>query len=210
MYKTTGQGKTRAFLAILLPDAIKKAIYAQFSSKLKKLPLDVKWVEEENYHLTLKFFGYLSAKEIQKIHNIMNQLTPQIEQFTLSCEGLGVFPDLSNPRVIWLGLSGELEKLKTVHAKIERELSAAGFPVEEREFQPHLTIGRFRSDSNLELFIEFFDKAKEIPFSPQFRDIEVQEIHLMKSVLTPSGPRYSSLKAYPLRKKTKKTTCPLD
>lgn len=201
MSKTTDREKIRAFLAILLPEDVKKAIHLQFASRLKELPLDVKWVEEENYHLTLKFFGSLREKEIQRIHNIMEQVTPQIEQFTLSYEGLGVFPDLAHPRVIWLGLSGEVEKLKMVHAKIEKELSAAGFPREERGFQPHLTIGRFRSNSNLELFIEFFNEVKEAAFSSQFRNIEVQELHLMKSILTPSGPRYSSLKSYPLRKK---------
>lgn len=201
MSNTTGHGKIRSFLAILLPSDIKKAIHQQFSSKLKKLPLDIKWVEEENYHLTLKFFGSLDVKDIQQINNILNQIIPQIEQFTLSYEGLGVFPDLVNPRVIWLGLSGEVEKLKTLHSKIENELSAAGFPREEKKFQPHLTIGRFRSNSNLELFIKFFNEFREAPFSPQIRDIEVQELHLMKSVLTPAGPRYSSLAAYPLRKK---------
>ncbi|MGB9792379.1 MAG: RNA 2',3'-cyclic phosphodiesterase [Thermacetogeniaceae bacterium] len=200
MSNNASREKIRSFLAILLPGDIRKAIHQQFSSKLKKLPLDVKWVEEENYHLTLKFFGSLNAKEIQQINKILNRVIPQIEQFTLSYEGLGVFPDLANPRVIWLGLSGEVEKLKMLHSKIENELSAAGFPREEKKFQPHLTIGRFRSNSNLEMFIKYFNELREAPFSSQIRDIEVQELHLMKSVLTPAGPRYSSLAAYPLRK----------
>lgn len=197
MSDTIMQKKTRSFLAILLPADAKKIIH-QVSSGLRQLPVDVKWVEEENYHLTLKFFGSLTTDEIQRVHDTLNRLTPQMEQFTLSYGGGGVFPNLKQPRVIWVGLTGEVEKLSRLHAKIEEKLFTAGFPKEEKKFRPHLTIGRFRSDSNLDLFIKFL---KENPLPQHLGNISVQEFHLMKSTLAREGPHYASLAVYPLHKK---------
>ncbi|HHW41129.1 MAG TPA: RNA 2',3'-cyclic phosphodiesterase [Syntrophomonadaceae bacterium] len=198
MVDTSVQKKTRSFLAILLPDAVKKAIH-QVSSPFRKLPLDVKWVEERNYHLTLKFFGSLTASEIQRVHDTLKQLTPDVEQFSLSYGGFGVFPNLMRPRVVWLGLAGEVERLIQLYTKIEEKLFTAGFPREEKKFRPHLTLGRFRSNANIDLFIKF---VNENPLPDHIGNINVDELHLMESRLTPGGPHYTSLAAYPLRKKS--------
>ncbi len=198
MLDSFGQKKTRSFLAILLPDAVKKTIH-QVTSPFRLLPLDVKWVEERNYHLTLKFFGPITANEIQRLHHTLNQLTTHVEQFILSYGGFGVFPNLMRPRVVWLGLDGEVESLNRLYTKIEEKLFAAGFPREEKKFRPHLTLGRFRSNVNIDLFIKF---VKENPVPDHIGNFDVVELHLMESKLTPAGPHYTSLAAYPLRKKS--------
>jgi len=195
---SASQKKTRSFLAILIPDAVKKAIH-QVTSPFRLLPLDVKWVEERNYHLTLKFFGPITASEIQRVHDALNQLTPHVEQFSLSYGGFGVFPNLMRPRVVWLGLAGEVESLIQLYTKIEEKLFTAGFPREEKRFRPHLTLGRFRSNSNIDQFLKI---VKENPVPDHIGNFDVVELHLMESRLTPGGPHYTSLAAFPLRKKS--------
>ncbi|NPV28283.1 MAG: RNA 2',3'-cyclic phosphodiesterase [Firmicutes bacterium] len=197
MENAFGPKKIRSFLAVLLPDDVKNQIY-QHLNPICRLPLDIKWVEKENYHLTLKFFGSLTESEIRKISLFLTELTPQVDSFSLKYGGWGLFPNRRHPRVLWLGLGGDaLDALHNLWLKIENGLLNHGFPREEKSFHPHITLGRFRSPANIELLLI---KMKGSPLSGEIGSFPVSELHLMESKLSPAGPSYSSLAAFPLRR----------
>ncbi len=182
--------KTRSFTAILLPSDLQQRISASVEP-LSKLPLDVKWVEKNNLHLTLKFFGSLTRAEIQKAVNQLKILAQQEEPFYLQCGELMALPNSSHPRVICLSLKGEVKKLQLLWQKIEQSLARVGFPQEKRKrFHPHITLGRFRSRGEWALIEEY---AGHFPNDK----ILVSQIHLMASKLTTRGPIYTPLAEIP-------------
>lgn len=185
----------RCFVAILLTDEAKSNIY-RVTEPFRQFPLDVKWVERENYHLTLKFLGSLDPSRVEKADAILAGITREHDRFALSYGGLGMFPHPRRPRVLWLSLAGDVESLLALQLKLEKGLVAAGFLHEEKIFRPHLTLGRFRSTAHLDAF---YNKYREIPVAKNIGTFPVPELHLMESKLTPAGPHYTSLASYPLR-----------
>lgn len=186
--------ETRSFIAVLLPPELKRDIY-QFNAPLQRLPLDIKWVEKENYHLTMKFLGSCTAREINKASNFLWDLTGEWEPFHLQCGELIVFPNWHRPRVISISLRNT-ENLQNLWYKIEKGLASRGFPEEKRKrFSPHITLGRLRSkNSELKKIL----KGKACPLTG--KDILVRELYLMASKLTPKGPQYTVIKSFPFRK----------
>lgn len=188
--------KVRSFLAVLLPEDLKRGIYRGLAP-IRRLDLDVKWVEEENYHLTLKFFGDLTPEQIQMIKEILPGLGDGEAPFHLRCSNSYLlFPDQKRPRVFCLALTGDLEALYRLQQKTERELVKAGFLAEKKKFHPHITLGRFRSLRNSQALFRLIQENAALPFEEGF---PVREIVLMASELTPRGPRYKPLAAFPLR-----------
>ncbi|MDD2359217.1 MAG: RNA 2',3'-cyclic phosphodiesterase [Syntrophaceticus schinkii] len=187
---------TRSFIAVLLQPEIKRGIY-QSTASLYQLPLDIKWVEEENYHFTLKFFGSLTQEEIEKVKTFLEAFTAAIKPFYLQCGELMVFPNWRSPRVLSLSLKGEIKILQGLWHNIETGLADIGFLEEKRKrFNPHITLGRFRSGNDaLEKMIR--ERAGHIP-DEKFL---VQELYLMASKLTPEGPEYTALARYPFQVK---------
>lgn len=194
-HQTKNTGEMRCFLAILLPAEVRGLIY-QKAAAYRTLQLDVKWVEEENYHLTLKFFSSLPVHATEKISVIMNKIAEGTSSFELSFGSAGVFPNRKRPKVLWLGLGGQVGRLLELQSRIEQELSLAGFPGSAQSFQPHLTLGRFRSEGRLEML---FQRLESEPVSQNMGAFRVEAVHLMKSRLTPAGPVYTPLAVYPLR-----------
>jgi len=180
----------RAFTAVLLQPELQQRI-TDCAGPLYKLPLDVKWVEKNNFHLTLKFFGSLSREDIQKAVTQLKIIAGQEKPFYLQCGELTALPNSSHPRVICLSLKGEVDRLQFLWQRIENTLAAAGLPQEKRDrFHPHITLGRFRSRGNWE------DIARNAgPFPEDI--ILVDKIHMMASKLTPRGPIYTPLAAIP-------------
>jgi len=187
---------TRSFIAVLLPPWIKRGIY-QSTAPLYQLPLDIKWVEEENYHLTLKFFGSLTHEEIQKAKRFLEAFTAAIKPFYMHCGELMVFPNWRRPRVLSLSLKGEIKLLQDLWHQLETGLASIGFLEEKRKrFNPHITLGRFRSGNDaLEKMIR--ERAGHVPVEKFL----VQELYLMASKLTPKGPEYTALARYPFQVK---------
>ena len=181
----------RAFTAVLLQPELQQRI-SDCAGSLYKLPLDVKWVEKNNLHLTLKFFGSLSRGDVEKAVTQLKMIAEQEKPFYLQCGELTALPHSSRPRVICLSLKGELDRLQSLWQRIENTLAAAGFPKEKRNkfHPPHITLGRFRSKGNWAVITKNAD-----PFPDD--KILVDKIHMMASKLTPHGPIYSPLAAIP-------------
>ena len=133
---------SRLFIAVeLTPDARRYAAKALRIFQ-EGLLLNVRWVRPENIHLTLKFLGKVSKDAIPAIENGMRRAVKGISPFTVLMQGAGCFPSSERPRVLWLGLQGELEPLITVQSRLEDSLEALGMDREARRFRPHLTVGR--------------------------------------------------------------------
>lgn len=184
----------RSFLAVLLDPEIKRDIYRAVR-RLQKLPHDMKWVAEKNYHLTMKFFGDLSGEEIDQAIAILEPFAAGRSPFYLQCGELTAFPNRRRPRILCLPLHGETDTLQDLWQKSEAGLARAGFPEEKRKsFHPHITLGRFHHEKNI-VWKELIDQAG--PF-PEQRFL-VRDLYLMSSKLTPQGPRYKALAKFPFQ-----------
>lgn len=177
----------RCFISIELPQEIKKNIEKEIK-KLKETPVDIKWVQTDNFHITLKFLGSTPQSLIPEIKTRLTEAVKGQRCFSIEFKGAGVFPTTKYPRVIWIGIR-DSDKLVSLQADVEMALSGIGFEPEERRFEPHLTIGRVRSQKAREALIREITNLKDTVFGK----IEVKEISIMKSELHPQGPRYERL-----------------
>ena len=145
----------RSFIAIELPAAV-ISLLDNVQQELKVLRLKARWVRPQNIHLTLKFLGNIDSGEIEKIGRAMVDAAGDSAPFTLTIGGIGFFPDIKRPRVIWVGLDGAKPALFNLQRNLADRLAIAGFPKEERSFKAHLTLGRIRQQLILILSTRLF------------------------------------------------------
>lgn len=180
--------RIRVFLAIPLASLFEEEV-AAFINPLKRSYPEVRWVQPSGIHVTLRFFGPVSRDEISKIRPCVIPFTKPVRPFEVFLQGFGAFPHLKRPRVLWVGMEGDLAPLKKLHREIEESLSQAGYPIEEREFKPHLTIGRVKEGGRI-------SGLEGIAFKPTEPKL-IQEAVLFESRLTPEGARYEAIETYP-------------
>lgn len=181
--------KIRAFLALPLAEAFESWV-RPVTEKLKAQYPKVKWVLPNQIHVTLHFFGQVETNEIPTISNCVLPVTSASKPLHLFLKGLGAFPNLERPRVIWVGLEGDVERLEELHKNLEHRFQKAGFPCEGRMFKPHLTFGRIREGKRLVSF--------RTPELGPTETKQISELILYKSTLTPAGPVYEKVQTYPL------------
>jgi RNA 2',3'-cyclic 3'-phosphodiesterase len=178
----------RSFIAIELSPQAHDEL-ASLQSALQKAGADVKWVEPENIHLTLKFLGDLEPKKAEEVKELLIKTVSGFKPFELSMKGAGAFPSLSSPRVIWAGVGlGAAESMRIAET-IETKLQGTGIPGEERKFHPHMTLGRVRSPKNCEKLRGIIETIKFETGSK----INVNHLTLFRSRLSPQGPLYTPL-----------------
>lgn len=190
-----GIQKIRSFFAIPTSNDCKEEFTKIILDLKQNLPYGIRWVKSEHLHLTLKFLGEFNSTDISAIENILKPIISTIDHFQLSFQNLGVFPNFSNPKVIWIGINYP-ESLLHLFKEIEAAAFNLGYPKESRPFSPHLTIGRVKKEqpdlNRLSLSLKR-NSNEEICSSP------VDNVVLFQSVLTPSGPVYSELFHLPLK-----------
>jgi len=179
----------RSFLAIELPRTILKKI-EEVQGDLRLSRADVRWVNPEKIHLTLKFFGNIDESRIDPIVKSIEGPVQNISPFTLSVRGMGAFPHFKNPRVIWVGLVDGKGVLVSFQKEVEKELGKIGFEPEDRAFHPHLTLGRVKSNRGRDELVGRMEKFRE----EEFGDFQVERVVLFKSDLRPSGPIHTALR----------------
>jgi len=179
----------RAFLAIDVPDSYRAGLTA-VQEALKKSGADVRWVTPANIHLTLKFFGDITDRQVEAIAAAAATIAATTPVLTLQAQSLGTFPGLRNPRVIWLGLAGQTDLLAILAQQLENAFVPLGFPAEKRPFTPHLTLGRVRSNRGREELQRLLENLVLPPF-PAF---PVNAVVLYQSTLRPQGAVYTPIR----------------
>ena len=179
----------RTFIAIKLPDDVIERL-REVQTGLKREGLDIKWVRPENIHLTLKFLGDIQNSDVDAVGNALESATAPFAPLTLSAAGLGAFPSVKRPRVLWAGVRGDLEMLSRLHARLEEALSRlVGIEKENKTFKGHLTLGRIKNkvppDAMIDAVSRYGDMASQ--------GFVADTLHLIKSELKPSGPVYTDL-----------------
>lgn len=185
------QEKIRAFLALDLPDEVIRFL-EDISSRLKNSMADIKWVSPQSMHLTIKFLGDVEKSSIRDIERMVRPIFSVQAQFALDISGIGVFPNLRQPRILWIGMSDPSGQLNKMVAVVEEALDALGFERESRTFTPHLTLGRVRSQKGKDKLLALMDSLR---FSPSMRFMTERAI-LFESNLERSGARYNALSVF--------------
>ncbi len=182
----------RAFIAINIDPQVIGEISEAMVQLRQALP-EVRWVAPDKIHLTIKFLGDIERTQVELVANALEQVVRPFPRFTISAKGLGVFPGLRRPRVLWVGL--ESIQLVKLAAKVEASLEPLGFVREVREFQPHLTIGRWRQfDSVTKRLAEELQRWK----SHSFGLSRVEALVLFQSELKPDGALHKPLRVIPM------------
>jgi len=208
----------RAFIAIELPTEIKDALSGiQENLKIEQFKLlsseilpglrgkmgnlrakvdngreSISWVNPQNLHLTLKFLGEISCKQLNEIKQIIAEIVKTSPGFKIKLEAAGVFPDLHAARIIWIGDNQTPLELKQITQQLEIRLADSGIPREQRDFRPHITIGRVKSrliPSDLKKALEKIEKD----ITEAGWKFDCREITLFESILGPAGPTYRIL-----------------
>jgi RNA 2',3'-cyclic 3'-phosphodiesterase len=174
----------RAFIAVPLPPEVRTSL-AEVQAKLRAFGAPVRWTAASSIHLTLKFLGEINPAILPELTASLRSGTQAERPFTLHLQGLGGFPNLRIPHVIWCGLTGDIDRLEALQQKVETVCTKSGFAPEERPFRPHLTLGRVRDKRNMEALLDFIKGAGILDSA-----FEVAEYHLYESILRPQGAQY--------------------
>jgi 2'-5' RNA ligase len=183
----------RSFIAIDFPEETRKAL-EDIQKELKQCGAGVRWVKPGSIHLTLKFLGNIHPAQVEDIALAVAEEIRDDPPITLGAAGLGAFPSRRKPRVIWIGMEGEVQRLTRIQARVENALESLGFVREKRPFRPHLTIGRVKDHRKLQALI---DAMATLDMEP-FNSFDADEIILYKSDLRPTGAIYTKLHRMPL------------
>ncbi|MGQ9542748.1 MAG: RNA 2',3'-cyclic phosphodiesterase [Candidatus Bathyarchaeia archaeon] len=179
--------RIRAFISIDVDDEQIRFKLTEFQKRIVDLGGDVKLVEPENIHLTLRFLGEIEQKAIQGIVDSLRNII--LSPFDIQFRGVGAFPSLSHMNVIWVGIEQGKEELMKISESIEASLRRIGVPRDKKGFSPHVTIARVRSGRNKQNIAKLLSEHNDA----EFGSMKVESIRLKRSVLTSQGPVYTTI-----------------
>ena len=177
----------RSFIAIPLTGEVQRAA-RKLARELHGEKDGMKWVPDDNLHLTLKFLGDVIDRDVPQVCNVIRECCQATPPFELEFEGTGGFPSDERPRVVWAGITSGGEYLVELVARLEADLAKLGFKPEPRDYRPHLTLGRVRSGSR-SASPEVVDKVARLKRRRLGR-MSVEQVRLYASYLDKEGPTY--------------------
>jgi RNA 2',3'-cyclic 3'-phosphodiesterase len=180
----------RVFIAVPLPADLKAKLVA-LQQEFQRLRLEATWVREAGFHITLKFLGEVDFSLIGAIISCMSTAAQHYHPFTLTLAGMGVFPQESSPRVLWVGVQDATGTLRQIQQMLDTRLAQIGFSSEDRPFAPHLTLARLKRVSRRGEFLVALKTHREAVLG----QLNIDRIELVESQLHPSGARYSLVNA---------------
>lgn len=187
----------RAFVAVEIDDKTRQRV-AAWQEELRQSGGDVKWVEPVNFHLTLKFLGNVETVRVPALSSALKASLAGHRAFSVELAGMGAFPSIARPRVIWVGLSEGAGELRLLAQAVDKALEPLGFPREEKPFAPHLTIGRVRDRGIRRGVPDELKRSLASSSTVKWGSFLVDSVHLMKSQLTARGPIYSRVEVMQL------------
>jgi 2'-5' RNA ligase len=188
----------RAFVAVLLDEQTRRAVSAQIE-RLRPLSKVVAWVPPQNLHLTLRFLGDQSEEQLVDVVPAIEEAASGVPAFRLGLKGLGAYPGIDRPRTLWVGVSGGVQDVQRLQARVAEALERRGVPIEARAWQAHVTIGRVTDEKRgrREGMPELRSAVMRGATAP-FGSMPVASIALMRSDLFTSGARYTGIASAPL------------
>ena len=177
----------RIFIAALLPEEVKAAV-GEYIRVLKPRCEGVRWEIHDNLHITLKFLGSVDDTRVAQVSSLIGNIVRNYHPFEMSVLNFGGFPDLGNPRILYIGLS-ENPDLSSLESGMEEELEPLGFPKETHRFIPHVTIGRIKSRLGIKEPLPVPEKCK----------FTIGEVGVIKSETGRDGSVYTPLDLFRLR-----------
>ncbi len=183
----------RAFVAVELPAEVRSRL-AALNRQLAESQADVKWVEAQNLHVTMRFLGEMSEKPLEEVRRRLEAIGRAAPVCEAQLSQPGAFPSIRSPRVIWMGLGAGAKALARIAARIDKELRSLGIAPEARAFVAHVTLGRVRSSRRLDQLSRRLTEASWSPPGP----FVVDHVTLFESRLSSAGPAYVPLARLPL------------
>ena len=194
---TSGEKKVRSFIAIPVPGEGIEALGKVVKVLDQEIGRHVRWVRPEGIHVTLKFMGDIPAATVERVLEALPPVAAGFGPFELAISGLGVFPNIRRPRVLWAGLDGGLTTLSDLQLAVDEAVGKLGLPQEQRAFSPHLTLGRVRrdvSEGQLRKIGEVMSST-EVPSIPAW---PADTVNIMRTELDPAGSRHYLLGSAPI------------
>jgi 2'-5' RNA ligase len=185
------EAKVRSFIAVDLSPPVRAAL-GGLLEQFRRLKCDVRWVRAEGVHVTLKFLGWVDPARLERVYTALAAAVDNQPALPMRVHGLGAFPSLHRPRVLWVGL--ESEGLAELAAHVEEAVNHVGFEPEKRAFTPHTTLGRVNGMHGWSGVEELF-KAH---LSDDFGECIVDAVTIYRSTLRPEGAVYTPLWTIPL------------
>jgi len=178
----------RSFIAFDMQNEQVLSRLAAAQKLLVETGADLRPVAPQNIHITTRFLGDISPGMVDNVYEAMKNV--KFTPFTIKLCGLGVFPSLNYPRVVWAGMTEGVEQFKSIFTQLEPQIRTLGFKADAYGFSPHLTIARVRSGRNKKALGEFVTKKADF----EFGIIKADCLRLKRSQLSPKGPTYSTLR----------------
>jgi len=182
-----GIADMRLFVAIELSADV-RSMLVRMQRSLRKFDGAVRWLRDDQLHLTLKFLGQIRDAAVPAVVDALDRSVSEGVGLHLRTQGAGCFPPEGRVRVVWVGLADEGGTLRRCRSRIERSLAEMGIPRETRPFSPHLTVGRVKDDRTCGRLRDSV-AAVTVPVMDQ----TVDAIVLMQSTLAPAGATYSQV-----------------
>jgi 2'-5' RNA ligase len=182
----TGRG-IRVFIAVDIEDPLLVSKLERIKESLQSTGVPMKPVEPQNYHITIRFIGEVPPETVEEIAGIIRRI--RFSRFQIKLQGVGAFPSLGRPRVVWVGVVEGGEKMQKIYENLENELRALGLPPERQKFHPHVTLARIKGSRKIATLTRLLSELQDAEVGV----MEVRNVRLKKSTLTRSGPIYETL-----------------
>jgi 2'-5' RNA ligase len=188
----TAGGFVRAFVAVAVDETVRQAL-ADTQALLRKTRAHVSWVPVENFHVSFAFLGDITTEMAGLVGDALDEAAARVAPFSFRVAQLGTFGSKRRPRVLWAGVH-DADPMTALHKRVTELLQGLDLTLESRPFRPHITLGRIRSPRGVDELLEAIHAAEDTAFG----HVDAAGIFLMRSVLAPSGARYSVLHDAPL------------
>ena len=182
----------RTFLSIPVPLMVRSKKQMLYST-LEQSPAKINWVKDEQLHITIKFIGYTPENLFDEIKSLIIEVVSSIKPFKITINNTGCFPVPERPRILWLGVDGDLQSMKNLYINIEKQMETIGFPLNDDEYFPHVTLARIKYPQKFTPDISTFLNSSYDPI-----DFKVDRVQFLSSELFPTGTLYTLLGSFPL------------
>lgn len=183
----------RCFVACSVGEEVRRSA-SRILEELSGTQADFKWVKPESLHVTLKFLGNVAIGKMDSVCAALREISCKAKPFLVELRGIGAFPRIRNPQVLWAGVTEGAHELSLLAQRIDEALETLSFPREIRRFTPHVTLGRRRSARGIDELCKLMGALRDRPLGKSVID----EVVLMKSTLRPEGAVYQCLASFPL------------